>query len=356
MIAIAASATAGNAQPFDHAKLAVQARQAFIIPGYVRLQVAIARLSTANTTLCQTPSQAKLRATQRAFRNTIAAWSRIEIVSFGPIAAQNRLERLFFWPDRKGIGQRQIRRLLAAQDANVIGPKKLATKSVAVQGLTALEFLLHGTGAEMLATSPADSFRCRFAQGVATNLAVIVREILTAWSDDGAYTKLWSSPGPGNPVYLNPSETTLELIKAFDQTLLSVRERRIVPAIGFGPKRRVFRPVLWRSGLGMVLIDGNIRGARDLFTKGSLADAYVASQKQSDPSAVSAIASLDTEFKFLLSVTGELAALRFPFKQKTTRNRLIGTGFPLKNIRAQAVARIKRAAGLSIGFNASDGD
>ncbi|MFY0612895.1 MAG: imelysin family protein [Hyphomicrobiaceae bacterium] len=337
-------------------KLAKQARKSFIIPGYEKLQHEIVQLQKTSTLLCSMPSIANLIATRGALRDTIASWGYIEIITFGPIKDQNRLERMFFWPDRKGIGQRQIRRLLAAKDDDAIASGRLSSKSVAVQGLSALEVLLHGPNAKELARVKGNTYRCRFALSIIDNLRTIVREALAAWADNGAFMKLWSSPGPDNPIYLKLPETTLELVKAFDQALLMVRDRRIVPAIGLGPKRRVSRPVLWRSGLGIVLIDANLRGIRDLFATGGLADIYLDSQKQADPSVASAIDSLNTEFEFLLDVTGDLANLRYPFKQSATRNRLIAIGFPLKSIRAQAVGRIKRAAGLAIGFNASDGD
>ena len=225
-----------------------------------------------------------------------------------------------------------------------------------MQGLTALELLLHNAKSDMLATGRPNTYRCRFAQSITVNLGRMTREILASWSDGGAFQKVWAAPGPDNPVYLGASETSLELIKAFELALQNARDHRIVPAIGLGPKRRVFRPVLWRSGLGMVLIHGNIAGAHKLFSKGGLADSYLAAARQTDASAPDALESIETEFDLLLETTGGLSTIAQPFKQPTTRNRLLGAGFPLKNIRQQAVARFKRAAGLSIGFNAADGD
>lgn len=344
------------AAAFDHAGLAERARQSFIVPGYTRLQSELDRLGTALRKLCATPSAEQLDAVRTSYRTTIAAWGRIEFIRFGPVTEQNRFERLFFWPDRKGIGARQIRRLLKRKTENTLAPDQLAGKSVAVQGLTALEQVLHGKASDALAAAAAHSYRCRFAQSIAGNLTRITGAILSAWSDDGAFTRLWRSPGPDNPAYLQAGETTLELIKAYDEALEITRERRIVPAIGMGPKRRIFRPVLWRSGLGMVLIDGTLSGARDLLFVGGLADAYLARAARSDVSAESAMSSIGDEFKLLLRATGELAALERPFQQPTTRRRLIAVGFPMKSLRLRVVARIKRAAGLSIGFNASDGD
>lgn len=344
------------AAPFDHAGLAERARQSFIIPGYARLQDELDGLGTALRALCGAPSPDRLDVARRAFRKTIAAWGRIEFIRFGPIARENRFERLFFWPDRKGIGARQIRSLLRRQTESVLAPDQLARKSVAVQGLTALEQVLHGKGSDALATATPPSFRCRLAESLTGNARRITAAILSAWSDGGAFTRVWQTPGPDNSVYLQAGETTLELIKAYDEALEITRERRIVPAIGMGAKRRVFRPVLWRSGLGMVLMDGTLAGARDLLFAGGLADAYLASRGQGDATAKSAISRISDEFDLLLRATGELAGLERPFQQPTTRRRLIAIGFPLKSLRLRVVARIKGAADLSIGFNASDGD
>ncbi len=266
------------------------------------------------------------------------------------------MDRMFFWPDRKGIGRRQLRRLLGSENVDVLKPDNLAAKSVAVQGLTALELLLHGTQSDALAMAPRDSYRCRFAQGIVVNLSRMTRDVLTSWGEGGAFYRHWTSPGPDNPIYLGASETSLDLIKAFELVLEYARDRRIVPAIGFGPKRRVFRPVLWRSGLGMVLIHGNIVSARDLLVHGGLADAYLNAKRRADGDAKSAFESIMTDFELLLESTQSLAAVVRPFKRSDTKRRLLAVGFPLKNIRQQFVSRFKQAAGLSIGFNAADGD
>src|SRR5690606_22737995 len=95
------------------------------------------------------------------FPAVVTAWSRIELYRFGPLMAQNRSDRILFWPDRKGIALRQVQAILADKDEAALAPETLARKSVAVQGLGALEFVLHGTGSEDLAT-PDGAFRCDY--------------------------------------------------------------------------------------------------------------------------------------------------------------------------------------------------
>ncbi|MFT5509233.1 MAG: putative lipoprotein [Hyphomicrobiaceae bacterium] len=355
IVTLMASLSSGNAQSFDHLKLAEQARRNFIVPSYERLQKRTQRLRADTVDLCKAPSSEHLSTVRDAYRDTIDAWGRVEMITFGPIAEQNRFERIFFWPDRKGIGSRQVRRLLASSGNDLITPGSLAKMSVAVQGLTALEVLLYGKGSSDLAVPVNGQHRCNFAAAVADNLTRIVGRILRSWSDDGRFTKIWNSPGETNPVYLKSSELTLELIKAFDQSLESVRNRRIVPALGLGRTRRKHRPILWRSKLSMVLIHANMLGAKSLFSNGGLAQAYIESQADKDK-AHSTVTSIDSEFKIVLRATGPLAGMPDPFGRSDIKTRLIAVGFPLKSIRGQAVPLIKSAAGLTVGFNASDGD
>ena len=274
---------------------------------------------------------------------------------FGPVRDENRFERIFFWPDRRSIGQRQVRAILRKRDRSAIAPDRLGERSVAVQGLTALEMLLHGDGADQLAADEPDNFRCAYALAIVRNLEAIVGAIRQDWQDDGAFVKLWRNPGPDNPTYLFARETTLELVKAFDQALENIRDRRIAPAIGFGPLRRKHRPVLWRSRLTMPLIHANLEGSRDLLMTGGLAEAYMAARENA-PEAAGDISSIASEFKLMLERTSVLAGEANPFASNGIRSRLVAVGFPLKNIRTQAVGRLKQAAGLSVGFNASDGD
>jgi len=348
------SAQEKSAKAFDHRGVAETARRAFILPGYRRLGKRFADLQANLSILCSAPSQPHLKAVRSTLRDAVDAWGQIELIMFGPIAEDNRFERTFFWPDRKSIGRRQVRAILTKRDDTAARRETLAQKSVAVQGLGALELMLYGKGSGALAQMPAQNFRCRYGRAIAANLKSIAAKTIRGWSDEGAFTKIWSSPNASNPVYLTPRETTLELIKSVDYMLEVVRDRRISPVIGFGRTRRRHKPVLWRSKLSMVLINANLRGTRSLFEAG-LAAQFIA-QSRNRKQARATMDSIRTDFKLLTAASGELAKDPDPFARSDIKNRLVALGFPLKSLRQQLVPRIKKAAGLSIGFNASDGD
>ena len=357
LVTLSPAAAAAGPGEFNHAKLAETARTSFIIPGYRRFGEQLQTLKTSIVAHCQSPSRSKLEHVRETYRRTITAWGRVEIISFGPIAEANRFERIFYWPDRKGIGRRQVRRLLAARQKGVLEPDRLTSKSVAVQGLSALKLMLYGADSDDFATGKDGGFACLYASAVAHNLSRIIAKILEGWQHDGAFAKLWRSPGPENVAYLKPNEMTLELVKALDHGLENLRDRRIAPVLGFGAnRRRKSRPVLWRSKLSMVLISANIAGLRDLLFEGGLARAYVDSKPYQDERAQGYMLSIKRDFKMLFDRSERLAREPDPLARRDVASRLVPIGFPLKSIRHRAVSEIKTAAGLSIGFNAADGD
>ncbi len=108
------------------------------------------------------------------------AWARIEIVRVGPVLDDNRFERILFFPDRKSLGLKQVQRLLAEKDESATSAGTLKGKSVAVQGLGALDFVLNGTGADDLAKEP-NGFRCRYGAAIAAILAGLGQDLAAAW-------------------------------------------------------------------------------------------------------------------------------------------------------------------------------
>src|SRR5512143_1347522 len=161
------SAQGANAET-DHAAIAKASLTEVIRPGYVALAAATFSLHDRVATLCNTPSADALKDARGAFAGAVDAWSKVEIFRFGPIVQDRRYERLFFWPDPKSLGLRQIEDTLAKKDEGATDPAKLAAKSVALQGLPALEYLLYGDGADGLATGgETAAFRCSFASSIA---------------------------------------------------------------------------------------------------------------------------------------------------------------------------------------------
>src|SRR3546814_13939620 len=65
-----------------------------------------------------------------------------------------RYEHIYFWPDPRGITLRQVQGLLGQADGSMPDAAGLATQSVALQGLPALEYVLYGHAGLLAASAP----------------------------------------------------------------------------------------------------------------------------------------------------------------------------------------------------------
>ncbi len=302
--------------------------------------------------LCRTPSEAALKDAQKSFVATVEAWSIVEPIRFGPVAQEHRYERIFYWPDPKGLGARQLNEALAKQDPTATDAASLAGKSVALQGLPALEDLLYGDGAGTLAKGDAGAaFRCSFAQAVAGNLAGMAKDIADGWQDGAPYAKAYLDPGPANAAYHNPKEVTLELFKTFTTGVEMVRDQKMAKALG--PKPEQARPQLapfWRSGMSFANMADNLESVRELFAKGGFA------QVVHDNSAGvedSIIFDLNHAIEVLRGIDKPIAEA---VHDEDLRAKLEALRVSLKSAATTAGDAIARGAGLTFGFNAMDGD
>ena len=341
----------------DHGAIAREALGEVIRPGYTALAETTGGLSGKVQALCQQPSSAALKDAKHAFAGAVAAWSGVEILRFGPVTQDRRYERLFYWPDPKGLGLKQVRDALAKKDETVTSPETLAAKSVALQGLPALEQLLYGDGAETLsgeslAKGGGDaSFRCRFAASIAANVERIAKEVVEGWADGAPFAKVYLDPTPSDPVYHAPKEVTLDLFKTFASGIELVRDQKLGKPLGPSPAEA--KPKLasfWRSGLTFANASGNLDGVRRLFAKGGFAR-VVADDSPGVEDSI--LFDLDHAIEVLRSIDKPMAEV---VKDEALRAKLEALRVGLKSAGQTAGDIIARGAGLSFGFNAMDGD
>ena len=346
----------GSLQPVrgeaDHARLVRSSLQTVIRPAYDAFAKEAQALKAKTQDLCVDPSKATLAHARTAFAVTVLRWSAVEVFQFGPVNRDHRYERLFFWPDRKGLGLRQIQRALADTDETVTRASTLSKKSVALQGLPAIEYLLYGKGAEALAApGAAGVFRCSFAAAVTDNIATVAQDVSEAWAPDAPFAKMLLEPGPDGSLYRQPKDVTLELYKAFDGGIERVGDQKLGRALGKSAERA--RPRLapfWRSGLTFPNMAGNLTVVQALFVEGGFAE-------------IVAVQSPGVEKSILFDLeraTGVLQDEREPIaeavKDPEQRAKLEALRVALKSARETASELITAGAGLSFGFNAADGD
>lgn len=322
-----------------------------VVPGYRALAEAADREAASVAALCAAPAPAGLAAARTGFAALVDAWSRVEMFRLGPARDRNRTERLFFWPDRKGLGQRQVDDLLAAADETATDVASLQEKSVAVQGLLALEYALHGDGGA-LAAPPAESFRCRYAAAVAGAVALTAHEILDGWTAPGGFADTLRAAGPGNPVYRSHGEVVQELLRAAREQLQMDADLKLARVIGDTPGAAVPRRApFWRSDRTLAAIIASIEAVAALnqaLGEGLPEDsAWLAG-------------SLAFELR---QATGALAAVEAAGKpwedavrDPASHQRLAYALIPLGSALDMLGDAYPNALGLITGFNSQDGD
>ena len=321
-----------------------------IRPGYRDFSEKSGLLTDGMMQLCTTPSPANLDKAKAAFADAAKAWAHIEMVRVGPVLEKNRFERILFYPDKKGLGLRQVQGLLASLDETATSPDTLAAKSVAVQGLGALEFLLHGTGSEEL-TATSESYRCQYGLAIAGNVQHIAMELVQAWDSPNGIAKDWKNPGPQSAAFRQDQEAVTEVLGILVHAAEALRDQRVETfykgeAAQTFPKQALF----WRSGLTFAMLGENLAGIQTL-----LDQSEIKTLLNEDQSSI--VSSIDFVLKSLIHTAALLPReVDAAVSQKEERQKL---DFILLNSR-DLIVRLNNdlggGLGLAAGFSFSDGD
>ncbi len=334
----------------DVTKVMTAAVNGFIRPGYDAFQQSAETMTGAMARLCAAPSPANLDAARAAFREVTTRWARIEIVRVGPVIEQNRFERILFYPDRKSTGLKQVQATLTKADEGAADPVALGTRSVAMQGLGALEYILAGNGSETL-LGPPQSFRCRYGAAISANVGNVAREVSDIWDAPNGIAASWEKPGADNPAFRTGGEAITALLGILVHGTEAVRDQRIetfykgADKVTF-PKQALF----WRSQNTWPSIKSNLEGLSTLLETSGMAallpekDRAIVTQTQKQLQSLIALSA---------TITPDLEkAVEDKGEQKKLDAMLAGT----KDVIAALNDGYGGAIGLSSGFSFADGD
>ncbi len=311
-------------------------------------------LAEAAHTLCEKPSDETLGDVQMSFDEVVQQWSTIEIVRVGPVIEGNRFERFLFFPDRKSTGLKQVQRILATNDETATAAESLKGKSVAAQGLGALEYVLYGTGAEVLPTEK-NGFRCRYGAAIADNLKAVAGELHAEWEKPDGIQSAWKNPGPDNPVYRDGKEAATELLGILVHGVESIRDQRLRPFYagivkGEPDKGHPKMAIYWRSGNTMPALSANFSALQALFNAAGM-DALLPDGNRDMVSAINYLlqANVDDLDEIDLPVEQAIAS----DEQRGRLNRILQN---TNNVLQRLNLDFGAAIGLSSGFSFADGD
>lgn len=339
--------------PLDPAKVRTVMEKAvdgFIRPGYDAFRDSGTALEGKMAALCATPSADTMAAAKAGFADAAQAWARIEIVRVGPVIEQNRFERVLYYPDRKGLGLRQVQRYLSERDESVTTPAGLQAKSVAAQGFGALEYVLYGKDTDEL-LSTKNGFPCRYGAAIAGNIAKIGTELSDAWDAPDGTARHWKEPGPDNPVFRDEREALVGLLGILVHAAEAIRDQRI-ETFYKGPDNAKFprTAIFWRSGLTWKSIADNISGVQTLMSKAGMSDLLPPDQR-------SITGSIDFITKSMVRVAGNIDPdIEKALADDAQRGKVDYLLLNGKDLIYRINDQYGGAIGLSSGFSFSDGD
>lgn len=321
-----------------------------IRPGYRAMHGSAANLTAAMKTLCAAPSADNLAAAKAAFGDTIKNWSRIEIVQTGPVIEKNRFEHILFYPDRKGVGLRQVQSLITKADEHDTTVEAVAGKSVALMSLTALEYVLYGNGSSVLNTEK-NGFRCRYGAAVAGNIENVSKQIADEWDDPNGVQQSWKNPGKTSDDFMDNKEAVTALLGILVHGAENVRDQRLETFYKGDPAAaRPKMAIYWRSGNTWTSLTGNLEGLKTLWDKADMAELLPADKRDM---AGKIDALLDKLIATAPSVNPDIEAAigndaeRAKIDTLLSDSRDLTTGFS---------DDYGTAIGLSAGFSFADGD
>ncbi|WP_346892646.1 imelysin family protein [uncultured Roseibium sp.] len=300
----------------------------------------------------QTTAETKAAFASR-YGEVVTAFAKISFLRYGPLLEDDRLNRLAFMPDPRGIAQRQIRKILSKKDSSATDASTLKEKSVAVQGLTALQLIAFDKDGEVALGKPGKmrDFICGYAKAIAVNAAQIADEVAAAWDDPDGYSSDLLMPGSKND-HVRTSKDAIEVIfNALVTGLVITKDQDVLPALGKGPdSAKPHRVPFSRSGNGLAYLGAELKGIEDALRAADF-----------EPLLSEDFAWIPDSIYFEFgNAQNLLASITPPIRQSLddsdNYNRLKVLTLTINSLRDTMAGELAGALSLSGGFNALDGD
>jgi len=333
----------------DYARVNTHLIASHVIPRYEVLVQATSQLVQISQSFCSETDATELSAIRNQFHQTMDAWFGVAHIRFGPIEFLMRQHRFFFWPQARGKVVAAVTAAIASGDSIV-----MIDHNVAAQGLLAIEAMLFH--AQFFGGNEANKSQvCTWLIAVVRNLESMAVGTLADWRDgDSAYAQFMQQPDVNNPFYERHEAATLHFFQSLFTSLQFVYDINLKPVVG--DTLATARPVLAESR-------PSARSTRNLtVTLLALQELYGSDDRIGLSDLTSrAEPKLDTLMQKAFRVTlTNLKALSVPIEVAATdadkRLQLEKLTKQIQAIKQIVRSRLSKAIGLTVGFNALDGD
>ena len=320
----------------------------YVLPRYETLARSTQKLAGSLEAACD-GDPAQFKVARSDFEAVVRAWAAVGFLRFGPLSVLGRPESFFFWPDPRGVVFRQLSRITAKRDPKVLDPRVLGEKSVAVQGLPALEILMWNDKRPLDGDGEDARYRCALAVAIAQNLANTARDISSEWKGDTGWRRKMLESGPQNALYKTPAEPAADLVRALVTGLQLLRDWEVAVMISAKPGKRIRVP-FERSGLSGAYTAASVASLKELYETLQL-EQTVPKEKVWMPRWIkTAFVRLADDLPN--TVQTNAGGFDNPDRSRTLRV----MRFHVDGIRKLVGRELGPLAGVTIGFNELDGD
>jgi predicted lipoprotein len=320
-----------------------------VVPAYQRYAGAIGRLPASIEALCASPE--KLDAAQADWREAMLAWQHAQPINFGPVIDLGLAPQIEFWPDKHGTAGRQFSQALASRDPSLLDPGRLAGKSVGLITLVTLERLLFG---DALQDPEVAGYACAYGLAVARHQLELAQALVEAWTAPGGFRDVVAGAGAGNEVFFSAYDPAAALYRSLADTLDRVIQVKLEPPLGQSIQAaRGKLAESWRSHMALPAVAANLETARDLYaTVGGFGDLYL--DLGGDPAVDRQVRAGFEDARRM--TRGIPLPLALAVEDPAARAQVLQLVDEIKQLRLLIRGPVVTTLGLSLGFNATDGD
>lgn len=289
------------------------------------------QLNTASAHYCQAPSIDSLQQVKNHWRQSFAAWTGQQGQSGGPLDAAGLSFAFQFWPDKKDSVAKQVQRELSA----VAKGEPVPDRGI-VTTLNAVEYLLtHDVNAQQ---------RCLLLPGISQQLANNGQLLQKTWQDPHGYQQQLGQMQQQGGASALLTQALGQLAHSYDRL-----EKKLVLPLNTAANPRPLFAESWRSQQSLYFLRTSLTALQQEYNQGGLRNYLQSTEHNARAQAVDdafsdALAHLPAGDSLAPWLTGDDYAQLLRFKVS------------LDQLGSQLKQALPSELGISLGFNATDGD
>ena len=327
-----------------------------LLPLHEKFLAESLNLAQSTSAFCaqRSRSSTDLAALRNRWVGAMNGWEGIQSIQFGPVIEDNQSWKVQFWPDRKNLIARKTEQFVKGDEAITL--PALQEASVVIQGLSAMEYLLYDKPAEKLLSDEGQPY-CDHLSSAATNLHQVADFLYQRWHPKGGnYLGTWQSPGPDNLAYPDKNAAIGALIETLVYGLERIKRDKLERPLGLlnAGQANPFLLEWWRSKQSREAILINLHSLQLLYSAGDGAGLEeLLRHRDKEELSQKVTALFDRAISATASIEGSLSENHREAANRSAINTLHQT---LGELLAAFKREIPATLGITLGFNANDGD